>query len=230
MQTKVETDNHSLSLHDSLSIAGGYRKQGGGKNDRSKKGVVVSLNSDSSFDIEILGRIKKDDINAFESLYKKYYKRLFSYARKFIEDSEIVKDILQDTFSYVWENRSSIKISKSLSTYLFRTVHNRCINQIRNVHVRERYISDFKLKNVSLTNGYLDSENGHTQLINTELNNELTKAIDSLAPQCKRIFKLSRENGLKHKEIAQELSISPKTVEVQIFRALKALRLKLKNY
>jgi RNA polymerase sigma-70 factor (ECF subfamily) len=231
MQSKVEINSRIFQIMESGQATLRISKSNGRQIpiDESKAIENISF-AFSSEDALIISEIKNNNFDSFEVFYNKYYSSLYLYARKFITDEEIVKDILQDTFSYIWEKRVKIRINKSLTTYLYRSVHNNCINCIKKIKRKEKYISDFKLKNNSFLNTGFNNETGHSLLIGSELKNEINKTIETLAPQCKRIFLLSRVKGLKHKEIAALLSVSPKTVEVQIFRALKVLRKKLKNY
>ena len=171
-------------------------------------------------DIYLLKQIENDDVNAFEVLYKKHYRIVYNYARYFLAEASDCQDIVQEVFAYIWESRHKLTIKKSIKSYLLRACHNTCINHIKKNSTKQKHIANFIVNNDMFEDGY-----------NAIFENELRKAIDNvveeLPQQCSEVFKLSRLKGLKHKEIATLLKISPKTVETQIYRALKVFKKRL---
>jgi len=169
-------------------------------------------------DIQLLKQIKeKNDENAFNALFEAYYRTLYNYARYNIKDEDACHDIVQDVFTYLWDKRSDIDIKQTIRSYLLSSTHNACINYLKKQNTQKKHISDF----LYTTN---HSEDGYDPIFENALVNDLNKIIEKLPPQCKDIFYLSRIKGLKHKEIATKLNISIRTVETQIYRALRTIK------
>lgn len=171
-------------------------------------------------DIYLLKQIQKDEMGAFEVLYKKHYRMVYYFARRFINEAAICQDVVQDVFSYVWDHRQHLEIKKSFKSYLLTCCHHTCLNYIKKAATNQRHLANY-------IDHSPESEDGYARIYEDELTESLQQAISELPEQCREIFQLSRFKGLKHKEIARQLNISPKTVEVQIYRALKALKRRL---
>lgn len=182
-------------------------------------------------DNDFLLLIQQGNLNAFEELYLNMQPRLYAFSRKFIDDKEISKDIVQEIFFEFWENRNSLAIKSSLNAYLFRTLHNKCLNYIRTLKVQEKYSNyvDIKLKETEL-HFYDHETEGYKSIFFEEVQEILKASIENLPESCREIFHLSRVVGLSNKEIANKLNISVRTVENQIYRALKVLKNDLKDY
>jgi RNA polymerase sigma-70 factor (ECF subfamily) len=170
-------------------------------------------------------RIKMGDEMAFELLYRRYFLRLCAFANKFLGDPRLSEEAVQDIFLKLWENRTTLWCDGSGKSFLFQSVHNRCLNIIAHKKVVNTYSK--VIKTAYSTPIEFDV---HESLMAKELNSRIRDIINDLAPECKRIFLLSREDGKKQLEIAGELKISVKTVETQINRALKKLRAGLGPY
>lgn len=173
-------------------------------------------------DTYLLKQISNDDVGAFEVLYKKYYRVVYNYARYFLTEASDCQDIVHDVFAYVWESRHKIKIDKSLKSYLLRACHNTCINHLKKYSTNQKHISAF----INSSDMY---EDGYNAIFENELRKVIDDVVEELPQQCSKVFKLSRLEGLKHKEIAILLKISPKTVETQIYRALKVFKKRLSH-
>lgn len=132
------------------------------------------------------------------------------------------EDLVQQTFIKLWERRTQLDVAWSLKAYLYKTVHNACLNRIRSKQVQSKYLEFNALQLNTM----------HTQPDDTspELTERLQKAMDLLPPQCRLIFELSRFEDLKYREIADQLGISIKTVETQMGKALRLMRLQLADY
>lgn len=177
-----------------------------------------SLNEDSNF---LINRLKAGEEAAYELLFKEYYQVLVVFANKYLHELEESKELVQNLFVSLYEKREKLVINSSLKSYLFRSVHNRSLNYINSLKIRDKYAKHI---NESTDHG----ENVIEQEFNkTELEHALYLAIGELPPKCKMIFKLNRFEGLSNKEIAEQLKLSKRTVETQISKALKILRAKL---
>lgn len=181
-------------------------------------------------ELELIQRLKSGDKAIFETVFEDNYKNLVLYAKKFVIETEIARDVVQDVFIYLWDKRTKLNIDKSLSSYLFRAVHNSCINHLKRESTKEAYIRNFLLK---INNGIRmagKSENAHEILVHKDLSERIELVIEGLPEQCRNIFRMSRFRGLKNKEIAELYAISPRTVETQIYRALKVLKENVRPY
>ena len=132
------------------------------------------------------------------------------------------EDLVQQAFVKLWESRGRLDIAWSLKAYLYKSVHNACLNRIRSRHVQSKYL-DFNAQQLEMT---------HTPPDDTspELLERFQRALDDLPPQCRLIFELSRFEALKYREIADQLGISIKTVETQMGKALRVMRVQLADY
>jgi RNA polymerase sigma-70 factor, ECF subfamily len=168
--------------------------------------------------------LREGNEGVFESVFKDYYGRLCNYAHSFVEDTNEAEEMVQNTFLSLWENRDSIDIHTSLKAYLYRAVQNNCLNTLKHEKVRQSYgkyqqhHADSSIDNVS------------QQLISKELQQQIKEAIDTMPPQCRKVFELSRFENLTYAEIATQLDISIKTVDKHMVKALKLLREHLKDY
>lgn len=179
----------------------------------------------------VLGQIKQGDMDAFEQLYFDLQPRLYSFSRKFINDAEQAKDIVQDIFMEFWERRETIEVKTSVNSYLFRMVHNKCLNLIRTQKLQDRYTSytEIKLKEAEL-HFYEDDQIGYKSIFFNEMEQIFNKSIHELPDSQREIFILSRQEGLSNKEIAEKLDISVRTVENHIYRSLKSLKESLRDF
>ena len=172
-------------------------------------------------DYEIIGRISQGDIRQFESLFRSSYVSLVRYARTVIKDQDSAEEIVQDLFFRLWQNKEKLKIESSLNGYLFRSVHNRCLHFIEHNKVVERHAKEM---------AHLQSENQESPsdiLHYKELQGRIAKILEKLPERCGKIFYMNRFEGLKYAEIAEKLSVSIKTVESNMGRALKEFRKEL---
>lgn len=173
---------------------------------------------------EVVVGIQKGDEVAFESVFKAYYSRLCSYANTMLNDSEEAEEMVQNTFIVLWENRANVDIHTSLKSYLYRAVHNSCLNRIKHMKVRQEHSA------YVLHTQEEEVESTSHMVMGNELQQQINVAIEQLPPQCKRVFTMSRYENLTYAEIAAHLEISVKAVDKQMVRALRILREQLKDY
>lgn len=185
---------------------------------------LLRLSTETATEINVIALIKLGDERVFEQVFREYYKALCGYATKFLKEKEGAEEIVQDIFFKLWEKRETLEINSSLKSYLFRAVHNRCLNTVKHIDIRENYKADNEARIKS------EEENLTEHFNQFELQQQIQKAIDALPEQRQKIFKLSRFQGLKYREIAEQMQLSEKTVEAQMSKALKTLREDLKDY
>lgn len=179
------------------------------------------MNEDNVRDLYI--RLKSGDENSLNSLFKRFYSPLCLYAFQFLHNKAASEEIVQDLFVKIWEIKESLNIQFSLKSYLFNSVKNKCLNYIEHEKIKNKYT-----QKVLSEPDY--EVNPDDFFIEPDLLLRIEKSINSLPPKRGEIFRLSREKGLKYKEIALELGISVKTVEAQMGLAIKQLRNDLKDY
>lgn len=166
--------------------------------------------------------IKAGDERAFEQVFHAHYMVLSVYAKKILGDLDKAKEVVQGVFVKLYEKREEIHIEGSLRAYLFRAVHNACLNQVKKVAVYENHHQEIKYA----TPFYEDAD----MLVQTELEEKIWQSVSNLPDQCRKIFNLSRVDGKRNREIADELGLSIRTVETQISKALKLIRIHLKDF
>lgn len=175
-------------------------------------------------DHELLSLIKEGDQAAFKSIYEKYWQLLYIAACKVIKDEDEAKDVVQEVFISLLSKGASIDVKGSVSNYLYTAVRYKVLDFISRKKVRTDYLDSL--------NDYISTSNYTTDraLIEKEINAEMEKEIQNLPLKMKEVFELSRKEELSHKEIAETLNISDKTVKKQISNAIKLLKPKFNNY
>jgi RNA polymerase sigma-70 factor (ECF subfamily) len=158
-----------------------------------------------------------------ELLYRLYYRAMCTHAVRFVYSKEIAEDIVSEIFYSFWSKKIYASVTTSYRAYLFRSVRNRSYNYLSNDLRKSDPLSAASENIVS------EAESPEKIMQMDELLEILNKLISSLPPQCQKIFLMNRFEGRKSKEIAEELNLSPRTVETHIFKALHVLKNGLKN-
>lgn len=158
----------------------------------------------------------------FEQLFREHYKALCHFALSYVHDHDSAQEIVQDIFINLWQTKETITSDKSVKSYLYTSVKNRCLNYIRdNKKFRSQFL-DVELElEIPVDDADIFSE--------LETQNKIDSALNKLPEKCRQVFELSRFEELKYKEIAERLSISQKTVEIHMSKALRILRIELKD-
>ncbi|KYP12975.1 MAG: hypothetical protein A1D16_19545 [Flavihumibacter sp. CACIAM 22H1] len=147
--------------------------------------------------------------------FMEHFVSLHRYAYTLVRDSEKAKDLVQQVFVRVCKNKEQITIEHSIKAYLFRSVHNYCINSLN----RDKTFDPLETISKPAFAGL-----GQHSIEVKELRLSIQRALEKLPPQCKQVFLLSRDSGKTYQQISQELNISVKTVEAHISKALKSLK------
>ncbi len=174
----------------------------------------------------IIERTKSEEELAFELLFRKYYVRLCGFANKFIANSGECEEIVQEVFLNIWEKRDQLKIDHEIRPYLFKSIQNLCFNFLEHKKVVDNYYAVIEVVYRNQTEEF----NTYESVLYTELRTRADAVIGALPEQCRKIFQMSRQEGLKYNEIADKLGISVKTVETQMSRALSKLKDELRDY
>lgn len=173
---------------------------------------------------ELLNRIYKGDQAAFEEIFISYYQALVVFATKLVSDMDLSRDIVQEVIVNFYEKRTQIQIHTSLKAHLYQSVRNRCLNHLKREQIVRNHHSILIADKKEAEKVFYDT------MEETELELKIHQVIQSLPKQCKNIFEMSRYQGKSNQDIAEDLSISKRTVETQISNALKKLRVKLADY
>lgn len=158
-------------------------------------------------------------MEAFHVIYTKYFVMLRYFAEKFI-DSDTAQDLVQDVFINVWMNKDVTP--DDIQSYLFRSVRNRCLNHLEHLKVKAGYEEQQKIDLQIRELNYFQSP--EQLLIRQEQLDRLAREIDRLPDQCRKIFRMAYLEEKKAAEIATMTKLSVRTVETQIYKALKTLR------
>jgi len=174
-----------------------------------------------SSDEELILLLKEERIDAFEELYNRYWDKLYAAAYKRVRSREISEEVVQDFFTSLWLNRKTNEIKSSFAAYVFTAVRYLVLNYIQKEIVRNTYKGSLLVDNA-------DNSTEETLIANDLLSN-INKEVELLPVKCKSVFELSRKEYKTNKEIALELGISEKTVENQLTKALRRLRISLNS-
>ena len=160
----------------------------------------------------------------YETLFRTWYEVLCQYAFSIFKNLEEAEDVVQQVFYKLWDQRESIEINTSVKSYLYRMVHNDCMNRIKQQKLHSEHNFSYILEKGSRANNIDDSVSMN------ELQQLIDQAISELPPRCREVFMKSRIEQLSYAQIADQLGISTNTVESQMVKALRSLRLQLKEY
>jgi RNA polymerase sigma-70 factor (family 1) len=169
--------------------------------------------TDTSFNIA-----RRED---YEWIFRQYYQGLCNYANMWLKDMDNAEEVVQNTFVKLWEKRDQLNIDSSVKSYLYKAVYHAALNEIKHKKIKEDYLNMQKHEQV------MEPE---TKGNMRELEQKIEKALLNLPEQCRLIFRMSRFEELKYREIAAILNISIKTVENQMGKALRLMRENLADY
>jgi RNA polymerase sigma-70 factor, ECF subfamily len=161
---------------------------------------------------------------AFEQLFKMHFRGLHAYAITILKDEIMGEEIVQNVFYKFWEKREQLSIETSPKAYLYKAVYHDCLNYIKHQKVKSAHAMHV----VRQSNDHVDNASG--KVLQGELKERIHAAMNELPEQCRTIFQMSRFEGLKYQEIADEMGLSVKTIENQMGKALKLMRMKLVEF
>ncbi|PIF34232.1 RNA polymerase sigma-70 factor (ECF subfamily) [Flavobacterium sp. 9] len=176
------------------------------------------LNQSLNQDTILINRLRSGDETALTELYNRFWQALFVSAYNVLKDKELCEDIIQDIFMNIWHNREKLEINISLKGYMYACARYQVFNQFKKnkdkIHVELFQEIDKRFQHST----------PETLLMHEELVHQINAIIETLPEKCQQVYKLSREEQLTHKEIAERLNISTKTVENHITKALHVIR------
>ena len=172
----------------------------------------------------IIRTLAPKGVVAFEQLFKMHFRGLHAYAYTIVKDDALAEDIVQNVFFKVWEKRELLEIESSHKAYLYKAVYHDSLNYLKHKKVKAAHAMHV----VHQANDKVENTSG--KVLTTELKQRILVALNELPEQCRTVFQMSRFEGLKYQEIADEMGLSVKTIENQMGKALKLLRLKLVEF
>lgn len=175
-------------------------------------------------EVQLCESIRQGDKNSFEYVFRTYYGNLCQYASQILTDKDASEEVVQELFYQLWQKRAAFQVTTSLKSYLFRAVHNSCLNYIKHHKIKETYVQHYQQENSGI------AVNQHQAIELKELQSRISRAVEMLPPERRKVFMMIRYEERKYKEVAELLGISVKTVENQMGKAMQSLRVALKDY
>ncbi len=161
--------------------------------------------------------------DTFRSLFRSYYPQLRAFASTLVGEHE-ADDVVEDVFADLWKRRDSIELGDRTSGYLYRCVYTRAMSLLRHRHVAAERLQLLDDINEYREQAFETAFSPHHQLERKELRHRIETAIDQLPEKCRQVFRMSYQLGMSHQAIADELNITPRTVDTHVYNALKQLR------
>lgn len=175
-------------------------------------------------DREIIRSIRDGDIHAYEVLFRKYYENLCRWAYQYLTDQDSAEEVVQDLFYHLWRDRSRLNIMISVKSYLYKAVSNNCKMILKTQSRRSAIESEIVYRSANI------QEKPSDVLETSEIREVVNRTLAELPERPATIFRMSRYEGMKYREIAEKLSISVKTVEANMGKALEMFRKNLQEY
>lgn len=180
------------------------------------------MNPEETDTARLVERLKEDDTQAFDTLYRRYFRALVVYAARIVPYDK-AEEAAQETMLALWEMRRSLVVRVSLRSLLFVSVRNRALNMAGSQATRSRVMQ-------SLARRYEDLFEDPDFYLGNDLEERFLSALGNLPAEAREAFLMNRTDGLSHKEIAARLGVSPQTVNYRICQALRLLREELREY
>jgi len=177
----------------------------------------------------LIKQLKSGSKSAFNSIYHEYYEMLLYVSLQYISDREDAKEAVQEAFVKLWENRATLKETANIRNFLYTIVKNNSLNVLKKQEVILRSHENIRWMEMHY-NYEAMTRLGFDSIEFKELKQKVDEAIENLPEHCRVVFKMSRFNQLKNREIAQKLNVSEKTVEAHMTKAMKLLKGELKPY
>lgn len=169
-------------------------------------------------DQELVRRLKQGDQEAFQELYQKYHSKIYYHTLKFTKSPALAEDVVHDVFVRIWEGRNALKEELSFQSYLFTLAKNHLLNLLK----RASREADILQEMIAHTQVALRTT--ENSLSYRETSEMISKAIEKLPVQRKRIYELCRQEGLSYEEVARKLGITKGTVNSQMVKSLKSIK------
>ncbi len=178
---------------------------------------------DNPADDKLVIKLRRDDECAFKELFDRYSKKLYYFSLRYLRNNEESEELVQTVFINLWEHRKSLRDDMPVKSYIYRSAVNYIYNQLKKRAIHAKFVDS------ELIREEIHSNPTYEKVLFNDMERSINSIIDTLPLQQKEIFLLSRYENLSHKEIAEKLDLSVRTVENQVFRALKIIRSRLQT-
>lgn len=174
-------------------------------------------------------RLKRGDRKEFQEFFESFYPKLMALACRFV-DENTAKDLVQEIFTEFWENKKDLKV-ENLQSYLFKCLQNNCLNHLKHQMVVEEYEAHVSIAEARLAfwSEKTDANDVLKHVINQDIREIIESSANKLTPKCRQAFYLCYFHDMSHKQIAEVMNISSRTVETHIRQAILFLRTDLKD-
>jgi RNA polymerase sigma-70 factor (ECF subfamily) len=172
--------------------------------------------------------LRKGEKKAYEEIYTEFFGVLYHLCIQYLHNEKIAEELVQDTFLKLWEIRESLNEQINIRSFLYTITKNSCLNHLRNQKISLKHQENMKYLEMQFNYEALEKLGNYVQF--EELRNKIDDAISKLPSEIIETFSLSRFEEFSYKEIAEQQGISIKTVEARISKALRILRVELKDY
>ena len=170
-------------------------------------------------DAKFLLSLRNGEKKAYSLLVERYHHQLCAYAHSLSRDREMARDIVQNVFFRIWKKRHKLNTDQSFKSFLYKSVYNEFVDQYR----KNRPALSLEKKHIEAVNDFIEKDEATIQKLFTLVQKE----IQALPPKSKKVFVLSKQEGLTNMEIAEHLNISLKTVEAHITKSFSLIRAKI---
>lgn len=173
---------------------------------------------------DLLLRVSNGDAAAFAKLFKAHWDRVYSFATLIMRSSEIAEDITQEIFLSIWKNKSRAATIENLEAYLRTSTRNYAYSKLKRLKLEDDYLAQLEetMEQDRRTSSFEPNYN--------QLSDVMERGIRQLSPQQQKVFRMSRQKGMSHSEIAAELGLTPGTVKDYLVKALAHMRKFMKDY
>jgi RNA polymerase sigma-70 factor (ECF subfamily) len=172
----------------------------------------------------VIAGIRRGSTASFEQLFRAHHPEMCAFATRMVGRTDVAEDLVQEVFLYVWRHREAWDVQTSARQYLYSSVRHAALRYLRHERVVQQHVPE----TVALF--ARSPRPTDADLSASEIVSAVRAAIERLPDRCRLVFTLHREQGMSYLEVAEVMGISPKTVDVQMGRALKALRLSLRSF
>jgi RNA polymerase sigma-70 factor (ECF subfamily) len=172
------------------------------------------------------------DIQCFNQLFNEYYERFIRFAQGYVREKETAEDFVSEAFTQFWENREDLQSDTKPQAYILTIIKNKCLNHLQHIQVRqhaENILSEHESWRLSVSINTLQACDPEF-LFSEEMERIIVETLQSLPKKTRQIFVFNRFEGLSYHEIADKMNLSDKTIEYHISRALRELRISLKDF
>jgi RNA polymerase sigma-70 factor (ECF subfamily) len=190
--------------------------------------MAISYQPDPDSDARIVARLRAGDERALEALVRAHYNELCVFAARMTGQRSTAEELVQEVFLRIWRRREQLALTGSIVSYLYASARNGALNELGRERRRQRWYDRVKHGIDAPLGGSAPEADEGTRASELEL--AIERAIASLPPRCREAYLLRRQHGMSHAEIGRVMQTTPKTVEVQIGKALRVLRKRLADW